>query len=118
MKQPSVPARISDIKPFLVMDIMERAHQLEAQGREVIHLEVGEPDFDTPEVITRAAENALRAGPHPLYGGPGDSRTARGDRGFLQQKIWRIRIARARDGDERHEPGPVDALLRTHRCGR
>ena len=66
MKELSVPARISGIKPFLVMDIMERAHQLEAQGREVIHLEVGEPDFDTPEVITRAAEDALRAG-HTHY---------------------------------------------------
>ncbi len=66
MKEHSVPSRISDIKPFLVMDIMERAHQLEAQGREVIHLEVGEPDFDTPEIITRAAESALRAG-HTHY---------------------------------------------------
>ncbi len=66
MKEFSVPSRISDIKPFLVMDIMERAHQLEAQGREVIHLEVGEPDFDTPEVIIRAAESALRAG-HTHY---------------------------------------------------
>ena len=66
MKEFSIPARISGIKPFLVMDIMERAHQLEAQGRDVIHLEVGEPDFDTPGVITRAAEDALRAG-HTHY---------------------------------------------------
>ena len=62
MKKISVPARISGIKPFLVMDIMERAHQLAAEGREVIHLEVGEPDFDTPEVIIRAAERAMRSG--------------------------------------------------------
>ena len=66
MKEFSIPARISGIKPFLVMDIMERAHQLEAQGRDVIHLEVGEPDFDTPGVITRAAESALCAG-HTHY---------------------------------------------------
>lgn len=66
MTKPRTPARISGVKPFLVMDILERARQLEAQGREVIHLEVGEPDFDTPEVITRAAERALRAG-HTHY---------------------------------------------------
>ncbi len=62
MRQPPIPARISGVKPFLVMDILERALQLETRGREVIHLEVGEPDFDTPEVVTRAAEEALRAG--------------------------------------------------------
>lgn len=66
MTKPPLPARISGIKPFLVMDILERAQQLEAEGREVIHLEVGEPDFDTPEVVTRAAESALRAG-HTHY---------------------------------------------------
>ena len=66
MTKPPLPARISCIKPFLVMDILERAQQLEAEGREVIHLEVGEPDFDTPEVVTRAAESALRAG-HTHY---------------------------------------------------
>ena len=50
------PERIRNIKPFLVMDILERARQLEAAGRDVIHLEVGEPDFDTPGVIVRAAQ--------------------------------------------------------------
>ena len=56
------PARIGGIKPFLVMDILHRAHQLEAAGREVIHLEIGEPDFDTPDVIVRAASRALAEG--------------------------------------------------------
>lgn len=60
------PARIRDIKPFLVMDILERARQLEAAGRNVIHLEVGEPDFDTPGVIVRAAQQALSDG-HTHY---------------------------------------------------
>ncbi|HQJ08185.1 MAG TPA: pyridoxal phosphate-dependent aminotransferase, partial [Deltaproteobacteria bacterium] len=36
--------QIRSITPFLVMDVMERANALAAQGREVIHLEVGEPD--------------------------------------------------------------------------
>ncbi len=66
MAEYAVPARVAGIKPFLVMDIMKRAHRLEAAGREVIHLEVGEPDFDTPEVVLRAAEEALRAG-HTHY---------------------------------------------------
>ncbi len=60
------PERIRDIKPFLVMDILERARQLEAAGRRVIHLEVGEPDFDTPGVIVRAAQQALSDG-HTHY---------------------------------------------------
>ncbi|MFC1492139.1 pyridoxal phosphate-dependent aminotransferase [Nitrospinota bacterium] len=62
----SAPRRIRDIKPFLVMDILERARQLEAEGRNVIHLEVGEPDFGTPEVIVHAAQRALSEG-HTHY---------------------------------------------------
>ncbi len=62
----AVPKRIRDIQPFLVMDILERARQLEAEGRSVIHLEVGEPDFSTPEVIVRAAKKALSEG-HTHY---------------------------------------------------
>ncbi|MBI3126364.1 MAG: pyridoxal phosphate-dependent aminotransferase [Candidatus Tectomicrobia bacterium] len=44
------------------MDILERARQLEAAGREVIHLEVGEPDFDSPPAAVRAARQALAEG--------------------------------------------------------
>jgi aspartate/methionine/tyrosine aminotransferase len=51
-----------DIPPFLVMEIMERAQELERQGRDIIHLEVGEPDFPTPECIKEAAYRALRGG--------------------------------------------------------
>lgn len=50
------------IAPFQVMEILERAKQLEAQGRSVIHMEVGEPDFDTPAVITEEAIDAIRRG--------------------------------------------------------
>jgi aspartate/methionine/tyrosine aminotransferase len=51
-----------DIQPFMVMEVLERALELERQGRSIIHLEVGEPDFDTPEVIKEAAARALRDG--------------------------------------------------------
>jgi aspartate/methionine/tyrosine aminotransferase len=42
-------------------DVLARARELEAQGRDIIHLEVGEPDFDTPEHVKRAAIEALDA---------------------------------------------------------
>jgi aspartate/methionine/tyrosine aminotransferase len=45
-------------------DVLVRARRLEAQGREVIHLEIGEPDFNTPDYIVEAAIKALRAGAH------------------------------------------------------
>ncbi len=44
------------------MDVMERANTLSAQGRDVIHLEVGEPDFDTPACIRTAALKAMEEG--------------------------------------------------------
>jgi aspartate/methionine/tyrosine aminotransferase len=51
-----------DIPPFLVMEILERAQELERQGRDIIHLEVGEPDFPTPDCIKEAAVRAIRDG--------------------------------------------------------
>ncbi len=43
-------------------EVLARAHALEAAGRKVIHLEIGEPDFATPEHICEAAERAIRDG--------------------------------------------------------
>jgi aspartate/methionine/tyrosine aminotransferase len=51
-----------DITPFLAMEIMEKAFELEKEGKDVIHLELGEPDFDTPEVIKEAAKKAISDG--------------------------------------------------------
>jgi len=50
---------MADIQPFHVMELMRRAHELEAQGRDVIHMEVGEPDFPTPAPIIEAATRFL-----------------------------------------------------------
>ncbi|MBN2332663.1 MAG: pyridoxal phosphate-dependent aminotransferase [Deltaproteobacteria bacterium] len=47
------------MKPFLAMDVLERAQELERQGRSIIHLEVGEPDFPTPEPVKKTALEAL-----------------------------------------------------------
>jgi len=52
--------------PFIVMDVLERANEMERQGVHVIHLEVGEPDFDTPQCIKDAACKALDNG-HTHY---------------------------------------------------
>ncbi|MBW1829347.1 MAG: pyridoxal phosphate-dependent aminotransferase, partial [Deltaproteobacteria bacterium] len=54
--------RAQKIPPFIVMDVLERAHDLERQGRHIIHLEVGEPDFQTPECICKAGAGAIENG--------------------------------------------------------
>lgn len=56
---PHLARRMADIQPFHVMELMRRAHELEAQGRDVIHMEVGEPDFPTPAPIIEAATRFL-----------------------------------------------------------
>lgn len=58
----SVSRRATEIHPFVVMDIVARAKQLECEGRDIVRLEIGDPDFQTPEVITRAAEQAMAHG--------------------------------------------------------
>jgi (5-formylfuran-3-yl)methyl phosphate transaminase len=55
-------SRLKDISSFIVMDVLERAHELERQGIRVIHLEVGEPDFDTPACIKNAICKAMDDG--------------------------------------------------------
>jgi (5-formylfuran-3-yl)methyl phosphate transaminase len=54
-----ISKRASDFTSFIVMDVMAKAEELERKGERVIHMEVGEPDFPTPKVITQAATDAL-----------------------------------------------------------
>ena len=54
-----ISKRASKFTSFIVMDVMAKAEDLERKGEHVIHLEVGEPDFPTPKVITQAANEAL-----------------------------------------------------------
>ncbi|MDP2433486.1 MAG: pyridoxal phosphate-dependent aminotransferase [Pseudomonadota bacterium] len=63
---PRVAKRTADIEPFRVMAILARARALEAAGHDIVHMEVGEPDFPTPEPIVEAGIAALRAG-HTHY---------------------------------------------------
>jgi aspartate/methionine/tyrosine aminotransferase len=57
-----IASRAKEMKPFIVMDVMERAGEMERRGQNIIHLEVGEPDFDTPEPIKEACLRAIREG--------------------------------------------------------
>jgi len=57
-----ISVRSKEIPPFLVMDVLERAMEMARSGDHVIHLEVGEPDFDTPCNIIEAGMKALREG--------------------------------------------------------
>ena len=57
-----VTKRANEIPPFIVMDVLERAHELEREGRDIIHLQIGEPDFPTPKCICDAAREAIGRG--------------------------------------------------------
>ena len=54
--------RMSGIEPFHVMRLLARARELEAQGRSIVHMEIGEPDFPTPRPICEAGIRALEKG--------------------------------------------------------
>ena len=55
-------ARVADIAPFHVMEVQTAARALEAAGRSVVHMEIGEPDFPTPGPVLEAARGALADG--------------------------------------------------------
>jgi len=61
-----ISRRAEEMTPFLVMDVLERAHAMERQGIDVVHLEVGEPDFDIPGPVREAVAAALAEG-HTHY---------------------------------------------------
>jgi aspartate/methionine/tyrosine aminotransferase len=61
-----IPKRFDGITSFIVMDVLEKAHEMERGGVSVVHLEVGEPDFDTPQCVKEAACKALEDG-HTHY---------------------------------------------------
>lgn len=54
--------RTRAIEPFLAMEILERAQVLEREGVDIVHLELGEPDFPPPEAAVRACADALLRG--------------------------------------------------------
>ena len=54
--------RVADIAPFHVMALLARARELQATGRDIIHMEIGEPDFTSPPQVIEAGHQALRDG--------------------------------------------------------
>jgi aspartate/methionine/tyrosine aminotransferase len=54
--------KAKDIRPFIVMEVLEKAAEMEKQGINVIHLEVGEPDFNVPVCVSEAVGNAFNDG--------------------------------------------------------
>ncbi len=61
-----ISKRTAEMTSFIVMDVLERANEMERTGTHIIHLEVGEPDFDTPSCVKEAACRALEDG-HTHY---------------------------------------------------
>lgn len=57
-----IPPYLDDVTPFQAVEVFQAARALEAEGRDIVHLEFGEPDFPTPEVVTEAAVRAMRGG--------------------------------------------------------
>ncbi len=57
-----ISEKAKNISPFIVMEVLERASVLEKKGVNIIHLEVGEPDFDVPSCVKKATEEAMKQG--------------------------------------------------------
>ncbi len=62
MTEVRIARRMADIQPFHVMDLLARARALEAAGADIVHMEIGEPDFVTPQPIIAAGQRALTEG--------------------------------------------------------
>jgi len=56
-----VAKRTGAIAPFYVMELLEKAKEMEASGRDIVHMEVGEPDFPTPFIIKEEAIRSIRS---------------------------------------------------------
>jgi (5-formylfuran-3-yl)methyl phosphate transaminase len=61
-----VSKKAQELTSFIVMDVLEKANEMERAGAHIVHLEVGEPDFDAPACVKQAACQALESG-HTHY---------------------------------------------------
>jgi (5-formylfuran-3-yl)methyl phosphate transaminase len=85
------PGAPNEMTSFIVMDVLEKACELECQGVDVVHLEVGEPDFDAPACVTEAAVPGAPGRFYPLHPQPGHPRTAGGHQRLLSDTYERHR---------------------------
>lgn len=86
---------LSRINPFRVMTVMQRAHELEAAGRRIVHMEVGEPDFVTAAPVIAAGKQALDAGRTQYTPAPGIPQLRDALAAFYEQR-YGIKISRDR----------------------
>jgi len=63
-KAANLADRMVAVQPFHVMALLAQARRLEAEGRNIVHMEIGEPDFETPAPIVQAGVEALKSGKH------------------------------------------------------
>lgn len=99
--------RAGAIESFRVMKLLARARELEAAGRDIVHMEVGEPDFDTPSPVTRAGQVALAAGRTHYTPATGLPSLREAIAGFYQDR-YQVKV------DPRHilvTPGASGALM-------
>lgn len=60
--KPVLAHRMAGIAPFHVMDILAKAREMDARGLDVVHMEVGEPDFSSPRPVIEAGIRSLQQG--------------------------------------------------------
>ncbi|MBF0202125.1 MAG: pyridoxal phosphate-dependent aminotransferase [Desulfamplus sp.] len=77
MKYLEPAERTGNITPFVVMDVMEKSREMESKGIDVVHLEVGEPDFSTPGCVKTRILDALESGETSYTHSLGDIRLRR-----------------------------------------
>jgi aspartate/methionine/tyrosine aminotransferase len=84
--------RVAQIAPFQVMAVLARAKALQALGKDVIHLEIGEPDFTAPEPVAEAGMQAIVAG-HTGYTAAQGLPALRTKISDYYQKRYRVNVA-------------------------
>src|SRR2546430_7275373 len=106
--------RMSRLGTETAFEVLARARALEAKGRDIVHLEIGEPDFDTPPAIVAAGVAALERG-ETHYAIRWRHRAARGCRDVPEGASWRA--GRSRPG-HRYPRRQADHVLRPARVAR
>jgi len=85
-KTANLADRMAAVQPFHVMALLAQARRLEAEGRDIVHMEIGEPDFETPAPIVEAGIEALKSGKHHYTPATGLPELRRAISDFYRQK--------------------------------
>jgi hypothetical protein len=105
--------RTEEMTSFIVMDVLERACALECEGKDIVHLEVGEPDFDTPECVKKAVCQALDDGfTHYTHSLGNAWNCVKPSVNTIAQYLWRRCGSRPGGGDVGEFPGDIHDIRR------